>query len=955
MMILLNDRLLRTIAFVIGIGLFLLNGKAFGSLDRLSPSLLQDSSKDQMVKVVAFLNPEDKPALGKILGSMGDVRKQDNHARLVKGLREVGPQTTSFVEFISALAESGKVANITRYWITDAVSFSVDRGLLAKIANHPDLRYLIKDLPLELVEPVSVEESQSGLTGSDNSMTVTGVRELWNRGYTGHGRLVCNFDTGVEGTHPALVANWLGANGGSASQSWFDPYGTAYPIDNGGHGTHTMGIMVGRDGADTIGVAFNANWIAASVVDRGQNLIKTVSDILAAFQWAADPDGNPETVNDLPDVVSNSWGIPRGLFAPCDQTFYQAIDNLEALGVVVVFACGNEGPNAGTIRNPADRATSPTNSFSIGAVDQNQSDLPVASFSSRGPATCDTTQIKPDVVAPGVSIRSSFRGATYKLMSGTSMAAPFVAGCVALMREYNPAATVEQIKTALIASAGDLGAQGKDNDYGWGFINVARAINYLPKPLKSHIGLAAVRLAQNENGILATGGTTALELSAIDSVEPCYDLRGELRSNNGSVYILNDSATFGSVTTGGTINNFGAPFLVKVNRQLLPGTAVDFTVEFYSKQQGYLNSVNFSLIVDQPVKAATAILQTERLGFEATNFGVSRRLFDTAAGHNLLSHMSFMIADSIGTVYDALPGDIDYYASDSLYQESFSGGSSVAAHFNARDNAFAVTELVTMYQSPVEANFVLLDFKLHQGLTTAFTRCHLALGVDIDFTDGETVISDGSDFVFRSSSYDRYVGIRLLPRDGQAFGQEISGNAYKNGTLDDPQKYNLVSAGATSLSGTIGDNALVAGVGPLDIASGGEIEMAAVIASGNSIDEIRLALQQGEARYNQATGTDDGDADLPRAFSLNQNFPNPFNAETAISFSLPSGGDCRFEIIDILGRTVKSLDLRGLPAGNRTVTWDAKDNNGHDVASGVYFYRLSFGSSLQARKMILLK
>jgi hypothetical protein len=279
----------------------------------------------------------------------------------------------------------------------------------------------------------------------------------------------------------------------------------------------------------------------------------------------------------------------------------------------------------------------------------------------------------------------------------------------------------------------------------------------------------------------------------------------------------------------------------------------------------------------------------------------------------------------------------------------------VVGHFNTRDDAFAVTERVTAYQSSVEANFVLLDFKLQQGLTAAFTRCHLALGIDIDLTDGESVISDGNDFVFRSSSYDRYVGIRLLPQDGRTFGQEISGSAYKNGTLNDPQKYNLVSAGATSLSATIGDNALVAGIGPLDIAGSGEIEMAAVIASGNSIDEIRLALQQGEAHYNQATGTDGDDANLPRTFSLSQNYPNPFNAETAISFSLPVAGDCRFEIIDILGRMVRNLDLRELPAGKTTVTWDAKDNNGHDVASGVYFYRLNFGTGSQARKMVLLK
>jgi hypothetical protein len=945
----------RTIALAIAAGLFWLSGMAFGSPDKLSPTLVQGSSSGQVVRVVAFLNPENSPALGEILVSMGDVRKQENHARLVKGLRDVGPQAASFIEFISALADSGKVSDVNRYWITDAVSFTADRELVAKISDHPSLRYLIEDLPLELVEPISIEQSQSGLAGSDNTITITGVRELWNKGYTGHGRLVCNFDTGVEGTHPALVANWYGANGGSASQSWFDPYGTIYPIDNGGHGTHTMGIMVGRDGADTIGVAFNANWIAAAVVDRGQNLSKTVSDILAAFQWAADPDGNPETVNDLPDVVSNSWGIPRGLFVPCDQTFYQAIDNLEALGVVVVFACGNEGPNAGTIRNPADRAASPTNSFSIGAVDQNQSDLPVAPFSSRGPATCDTTKIKPDVVAPGVSIRSSFRGGTYKLMSGTSMAAPFVAGCVALMREYNPAATVEQIKTALIASAGDLGPQGKDNDYGWGFVNVRRALDYLPKPQKPQISLHAVRLAQDEHGILAAGGTTELELSVIDSIVNCYDLRGELKSNNSQVYILDDSVTFGSVVTGEAVNNFGVPFLVKVDRQLPPGTAVDFTVDFYSIQQGYLNSVDFSLVVNQPVNAASAIIQSGRLGFEATNFGVSRSLIDAAAGYNLLSHLSFMIADSLGTVYDALPGSIDYFASDSLSTENYSGGSSATAHFSTRDNAFAVTEQVTLYQSPAEANFVLLDFKLHQGLTAAFTRCHLALGVDIDFVGGETVIGDGSDFVFRSSSYDRYVGIRLLPRDGDAYGQEISGNAYKSGTLDDPQKYNLVSAGTTSLSGTIGDNALVTGVGPFDVAGSGEIEMAAVIASGNSIDEIRLALQKGEDRHNQVTGTDGGDTNLPKVFSLNQNYPNPFNAETSISFSLPSGGDCRFEIIDILGRTVRSIDLQGLTAGNQTITWGAKDQNGNDVASGVYFYRLSFGKSVQARRMVLLK
>ena len=955
LMTILHDRFIPTIYTLIALAVFTLSGNVLAQTDKLSPSLLQVNLTDGKVKVVAFLNPATQQAFRKSLATVGPVRAKSGHALLVTELQQVGAQPTAFDDFLKALADSGKVESIRKYWITDAVSFTVDRELLPTIAAQPDLHYLVEDQPLELVDPVESQSSSSGFAGSDNDMALTGVRTLWNKGYTGHGRLVCNFDTGVEGTHPALAANWLGANGGSESQSWFDPYGTTAPVDGNGHGTHTMGIMVGRDGADTIGVAFNAAWISAAVVDRGQNLGKTVSDILAAFQWAADPDGNPQTVDDLPDVVSNSWGIPRGLFPPCDQTFYQAIDNLEALGVVVIFACGNEGPNRGTIRNPADRTSSPTNSFSIGAVDQTQSDLPVAPFSSRGPATCDSTKIKPELMAPGVLIRSSYRGGGYKLMSGTSMAAPFVAGCVALMREYNPDATVEQIKSALIQSAGDLGVSGKDNDYGWGFINVSRALDYLPRPLKPRISIDGIRLAQADKGVLARGATTMLELSLVDSIAACTDLRGELRASDGHAFVLADTVTFGSISAGGTIDNYGNPFLVKLDHEVAPGTALNFAVDFYSRQLGYLNSANFTLTVDEPTLAATTNLSTGRFSFEATNFGVSRRLYDTSIGYSPLVNLSLMIADSLGAIYDALPGNLDYIAGDSLNREDFNGGSSVMAKFYTRDNAFSLTETATAFSSETEANFVLLDFKMREGLVASFQRCHLALGIDVDFSDGETVISDGGDFVFRSGSLNHFIGVRLLPR-GQSFGQEVAGSAYKNGTLDDPQKYGLVIAGATSLSGSTGDNALVLSTSAQDIPAGGEIEMAAVIAIGNNIDEIRLALQRGEVRYNQVTGADGGtDGNLPEAFTLQQNYPNPFNAETAINFSLPKAGDYRFRIIDITGRTVKEMELRAAPAGMQTLTWDGKDQRGHDVATGVYFYQVSFGGSTQVRKMVLLK
>jgi subtilisin family serine protease len=315
-----------------------------------------------MVEVVAFLTlpPSAERPLCTAAGTQA--RSALGHAQLIERLQQRAA-ARSFVTYLQRLSASGSVADIRSFWIADVVSFSVAASQLDEVVSHPDLHYLAEDKPLQLVEPVSLAESEGGYVGSPAYVDLVGARTLWELGYTGRGRLVCSFDTGVDGSHPALASTWLGAATGFPSRSWFDPLGSEFPVDENGHGTHTMGIMLGRDGADTTGVAFNAKWISAAVVDRGQSLNGTISDIIAAYQWAADPDGDPNTVEDLPDVICNSWGIPKGLLEPCDETFWQAIDNIEALGVVAVFACGNEGPGEASIRNPADRASSPLNSF----------------------------------------------------------------------------------------------------------------------------------------------------------------------------------------------------------------------------------------------------------------------------------------------------------------------------------------------------------------------------------------------------------------------------------------------------------------------------------------------------------------------------------------------------------------------------------------------------------------
>lgn len=104
-----------------------------------------------------------------------------------------------------------------------------------------------------------------------------------------------------------------------------------------------------------------------------------------------------------------------------------------------------------------------------------------------------------------------------------------------------------------------------------------------------------------------------------------------------------------------------------------------------------------------------------------------------------------------------------------------------------------------------------------------------------------------------------------------------------------------------------------------------------------------------------ADAPDDGAGALPLSFALDQNYPNPFNPTTSISFDLPRAGQVSLVVHNILGRHVRTLVNSTLPAGTHTVQWDARNDGGLPVASGVYFYRLQTPANSATRKMLLLR
>jgi subtilisin family serine protease len=379
--------------------------------------------------------------------------KQSRRSRIAKALTEKANATQP--PFRALLQQKGG---------REMVFLPIINGIAVTVRSEliPEL------LQLPGVESIALDSQQTAPPVTSGVPDVPGwnlaaihAPELWKLGFKGAGVVVANLDTGVDLAHADLTARWRGG-----ADSWFDPFRrSTAPYDPIGHGTQTMGIIVGGDASGApIGVAPEAQWIAAKIYDDKGNT--TASVIHQAFQWLLDPDGNPDTP-DAPDVVNASWGI--GNANGCDLTFQRDLEALKAAEILVVFAAGNSGPQPLSSMSPANSA------FSAGAIG---SASEIASASSRGPSAC-TGGLFPDLVAPGVNVQTadvSLAGVPqYQFFSGTSYAAPHLAGAAALLYAAAPGLTVGALEEALRASAKDVGPPGPDDASGYGLVDVCAA------------------------------------------------------------------------------------------------------------------------------------------------------------------------------------------------------------------------------------------------------------------------------------------------------------------------------------------------------------------------------------------------------------------------------------------------------------------------------------------------
>ncbi len=461
-----------------------------GSSLKYTAPLQEELKKNpSQIDVMIYFHDDFNPYKTAAEGEIGEtVREREISGReaLIDGLKECSDATQArALEMLVEAKKDGEVVHYEDFYIVNAIHVVGTISAVESLASLPEVKVIDRNgsVRLQTVEPSAEEIGLNVASSADDfeptdvgwEMTSTRVIDVWkNIGALGANVVIGFIDSGVDWTHPAIKEQWRGYDSVmgkvDAKENWLDLIGNAQlPVDNVSHGTTMVGAALGResDGANAIGVAPRAKWIAVRAFSTNS---ATNENIIKAGQWMLAPGGNPAAA---PDIINNSWGA----VVSSEPWFNEIVDAWLAAGILPVFAAGNDTEEAkdGSIENPASLPST----LAVGAVDRNNK---IGSFSKRGPSSFDKTGkiIKPELVAPGINIRTAVPGGYDFNWMGTSLAAAHVSGIAALVKSENPFLTPQSLKEILVDTATPLSDSIYVNTpnmaYGYGLVDALAAV-----------------------------------------------------------------------------------------------------------------------------------------------------------------------------------------------------------------------------------------------------------------------------------------------------------------------------------------------------------------------------------------------------------------------------------------------------------------------------------------------
>jgi subtilisin family serine protease len=425
----------------------------------VDPQVLSQTAGGKRTSVVVFLADQ-----ADVRGARGIANRSERGRTVQRELTDHAARSQApLTRWLTA-----RGVGFQSFWVANMLVLDADRGLVDALATRPDVARIDANAPVRGVEDPSIAQvalAPATVTAVEAGVANVRAPDMWTLGYTGAGIVIGDADTGVRWTHTDVKHAYRGWNGVSADHNynWHDAVhsgggvcgaNTTAPCDDNGHGTHTVGTLVGDDGStNKTGVAPGAKWIGCRNMNQGTGTPASYSECFQFFLAPTDLAGHNANPDLRPDIVSNSWACPVNEGCATGAELETIVNNLEAAGIFVVAAAGNYGPNCSTVEYPPGMYA---NAFTVGAIDGANNYL--ASFSSRGPSLYYTPGLrKPDLSAPGVNVRSAWRTSdtAYAFASGTSMATPHVAGVVALLWSARPelAGDVDATRAVLLAAA----------------------------------------------------------------------------------------------------------------------------------------------------------------------------------------------------------------------------------------------------------------------------------------------------------------------------------------------------------------------------------------------------------------------------------------------------------------------------------------------------------------------
>jgi subtilisin family serine protease len=900
--------------------------------------------------------------------------------------------------------------------LANAISFQADSHCVAQLASsrsagtlYSNNKYLLKS---DAVQSEAIEENS-------NRATAWGVSwvhadDVWStHGITGDGIAVGHLDSGVWMTHPDLV-NGFWVNPGEIAGNGIDDDGNGYIDDvNGydfgdndpnpnddasgaGHGTHTAGTVVGDGtGGTATGCAPGADLIACKVADSSGSM--SLGSVWEALDYV---------VNNGARVITMSLGIPGEVPASYMRTERNLANGIRAAGTIFFNSSGNEhgAETPPTEVGMTARVPAPWNPMAVpysscgGVVAVGGTSYQGYSYytaSSRGPVHWGDVDpwndwdfstghglTKPDVAAPGTSVNSTTVGSGYSgnSWSGTSMACPHAAGVAALILEKNPSLSPAGVDSIMEQSANDLGSFGKDVIYGSGLIDAMAAIAATPTATVPHLVATSFTLIDaSGDGAIDPGESFELvfDIDNNGTVSGTNVTAGLAVGAGSSITVTDSAGSFGTIAAGGSADNSGDTFALTCDGGAVQGEIFSIYLTMYA-QNGYEKTMDFSYYVGLPdwrthnagmvlgtVTDAGSIgwmstAQSEGAGFGPA--GVNGLYIGSlwgGTGSTYVCNNDFSDSDNVEWVVSGTPNGRVRDNGAVVSDQDFSAIFSDAGHASPKD--IVVEQETFAFGSAPNDDFVIFRYTVrNEGVTN---MAQYWAGIFCDWDIGDSGQNQGGTDIGRQASYmyaanDRHFGVAHI---GDAPLENVSlisnpDYVYPNGFISDSIKSRyLKGLFNTAVTPSLDDWSALTSAGPVVLNAGEEVVFVFAMVYGDNLADF-------QANVDAAAAVDLGDGiaaidpgQIPAKFRLAQNSPNPFNPMTAIKFNVETEGSIRLGVYSLTGKLVRTLANSSYTVGEHSVVWDGRSNDGSEMSSGMYLYKLESAGSVITKKMSLVR